>query len=66
MQVRQGNSDVRGHGGRLRARAAGELAGLVAGRHITRNHYEAVADLKPAFASATASASAATITVSSA
>jgi putative ABC transport system permease protein len=38
-----------GHGGRLRARAAGEPGYLVAGRHITRNHYEAVADVKTGF-----------------
>jgi putative ABC transport system permease protein len=35
------------HGGRLRARASRASPGyLVAGRHITRSHYEAVADVR--------------------
>jgi putative ABC transport system permease protein len=37
------------HGGRLRARPAGRAGYLVAGRHVTRSHYEAVADVRTGF-----------------
>jgi putative ABC transport system permease protein len=64
MQVRARQATRRArHGGRLRARRQpGEPGYLVAGRHITRSHYEAVADVATGFRWASASASAATTT----
>ncbi|HRF29580.1 MAG: ABC transporter permease [Azonexus sp.] len=49
MQVRQGNIDVRAMVVGFEPGQPGEPGYLVAGRHITRNHYEAVADLKTGF-----------------
>ena len=49
MQVRQGNIDVRARVVGFEPGQPGEPGYLVAGRHITRNHYEAVADLKTGF-----------------
>jgi putative ABC transport system permease protein len=62
MQVRQGDTDVRAMVVGFEPGQPGEPGYLVAGRHITRNHYEAVADVRPASRSATRSASAATTT----
>jgi putative ABC transport system permease protein len=54
MQVRKGDSDVRAMVVGVAAGGGGTRAGwppyLVAGRHITRSHYEAVADLASGFA----------------
>ena len=49
MQVRQKNTDVRAMVVGFEPGQPGEPGYLVAGRHITRNHYEAVADLKTGF-----------------
>jgi putative ABC transport system permease protein len=49
MQVRQGESDVRTMVVGFEPGQPGEPEYLVAGRHITRNHYEAVADVKTGF-----------------
>lgn len=49
MQVRLGNSDVRAMVVGFEPGQPGEPAYLVAGRQITRSHYEAVADLKTGF-----------------
>ncbi len=49
MQVRMGDSDVRAMVVGFEPGQPGEPAYLVAGRHITRNHYEAVADVKTGF-----------------
>lgn len=49
MQVRQGNIDVRAMVVGFEPGQPGQPGYLVAGRHITRNHYEAVADLKTGF-----------------
>jgi putative ABC transport system permease protein len=49
MQVRQNNTDVRAMVVGFEPGQPGEPGYLVAGRHITRNHYEAVADLKTGF-----------------
>ena len=49
MQVRQENIDVRAMVVGFEPGQPGEPGYLVAGRHITRNHYEAVADLKTGF-----------------
>ncbi len=49
MQVRQGKIDVRAMVVGFEPGQPGEPGYLVAGRHITRNHYEAVADLKTGF-----------------
>ena len=49
MQVRQGNIDVRAMVVGFEPGQPGGPGYLVAGRHITRNHYEAVADLKTGF-----------------
>jgi putative ABC transport system permease protein len=54
MQVRQGNTDtdvreVRAMVVGFEPGQPGEPGFLVAGRHITRNHYEAVADVKTGF-----------------
>ena len=49
MQVRQGNIDVRAMVVGFEPGQPGEPGYLVAGRHITRNHYEAVADVKTGF-----------------
>ena len=49
MQVRQGNIDVRAMVVGFEPGQPGEPGYLVAGRHVTRNHYEAVADLKTGF-----------------
>ncbi len=50
MQVRQGGTDVRAMVVGVVPGHAGEPAYLLAGRHITRSHYEAVADVKTGFA----------------
>ena len=50
MQVRQGGTDVRAMVVGVVPGQAGEPAYLLAGRHITRSHYEAVADVKTGFA----------------
>lgn len=49
MQVRHGDADVRVMLVGFEAGQPGEPGYLVAGRHITRNHYEAVADVKTGF-----------------
>ena len=49
MQVRLNNTDVRAMVVGFEPGQPGEPGYLVAGRHITRNHYEAVADLKAGF-----------------
>jgi putative ABC transport system permease protein len=49
MQVRRGDSDVRAMVVGFEPGQPGEPGYLVAGRHITRSHYEAVADLKTGF-----------------
>ena len=49
MQVRKGESDVRAMVVGFEAAQPGEPEYLVAGRQITRNHYEAVADVKTGF-----------------
>jgi putative ABC transport system permease protein len=49
MQVRLGSSDVRAMVVGFEPGQPGEPEYLVAGRHITRNHYEAVADVKTGF-----------------
>jgi putative ABC transport system permease protein len=49
MQVRLNNTDVRAMVVGFEPGQPGEPGYLVAGRHITRNHYEAVADLKTGF-----------------
>jgi putative ABC transport system permease protein len=49
MQVRQDTSDVRAMVVGIEAQQPGEPAYLVAGRHITRSHYEALADVKTGF-----------------
>ncbi|MEI8169235.1 MAG: ABC transporter permease [Rhodoferax sp.] len=50
MQVRRDNTDVRAMVVGVLPGQPGEPAYLMAGRHITRNHYEAVADVKTGFA----------------
>ena len=50
MQVRKGNSDVRAMVVGFEPGQPGEPGYLVAGRRITRGHYEAVADVKSGFA----------------
>ena len=50
MQVRQGSTDVRAMVVGFEPGQPGEPGYLVAGRHITRSHYEAVADIKTGFA----------------
>jgi putative ABC transport system permease protein len=49
MQVRHGDTDVRVMLVGFEAGQPGEPGYLVAGRHITRSHYEAVADVKTGF-----------------
>ena len=49
MQVRQGDTDVRAMVVGYEPGQPGEPGFLVAGRHLTRNHYEAVADVKTGF-----------------
>jgi len=49
MQVRLNNTDVRAMVVGFEPGQPGEPGYLVAGRHITRNHYEAVADVKTGF-----------------
>ncbi|UCV28009.1 ABC transporter permease [Ferribacterium limneticum] len=49
MQVRLDNTDVRAMVVGFEPGQPGEPGYLVAGRHITRNHYEAVADVKAGF-----------------
>ena len=49
MQVRRGNTDVRAMVVGVEPGQPGEPGFLMAGRHITRNHYEAVADVKTGF-----------------
>lgn len=50
MQVRKGNTDVRAMVVGFEPGQPGEPGYLVAGRRITRGHYEAVADVKTGFA----------------
>ncbi|MDO9197051.1 ABC transporter permease [Rhodoferax sp.] len=49
MQVRRGATDVRAMVVGMEPGQPGEPGYLIAGRHITRNHYEAVADVKTGF-----------------
>lgn len=49
MQVRQGGTDVRAMVVGVVPGQPGEPGYLLAGRHITRSHYEAVADVKTGF-----------------
>ena len=49
MQVRQGNTDVRAMVVGVTPGQPGEPGYLVAGRQMTRDHYEAVADVKTGF-----------------
>ncbi len=49
MQVRLGNTDVRAMVVGFEPGQPGEPGYLVAGRHITRSHYEAVVDVKTGF-----------------
>ncbi len=49
MQVRKGDSDVRAMVVGFEPGQPGEPEYLVAGRQVTRNHYEAVADVKTGF-----------------
>ena len=49
MQVRLGNTDVRAMVVGFEPRQPGEPSYLVAGRQITRSHFEAVADVKTGF-----------------
>jgi putative ABC transport system permease protein len=49
MQVRREASDVRAMVVGIQPGQPGEPAYLIAGRHLTRNHYEAVADVKTGF-----------------
>lgn len=50
MQVRRGSSDVRATVVGFEPGQPGSPGALVAGRHVTRSHYEAVADVKAGFA----------------
>jgi putative ABC transport system permease protein len=50
MQVRRNNTDVRVMVVGAESGQVGSPAYLIAGRHMTRNHYEAVADVKTGFA----------------
>ena len=50
MQVRRGDTDVRAMVVGADVGQPGSPAYLIAGRNITRNHYEAVADVKTGFA----------------
>ena len=49
MQVQQGNAEVRAMVVGMEPGQPGSPGYLVAGRHITRSHYEAVADVKTGF-----------------
>ncbi len=49
MQVRKGDKDVRAMVVGFEPGQPGEPEYLISGRHITRNHYEAVADLNTGF-----------------
>ncbi|NMM15296.1 MAG: ABC transporter permease [Rhodoferax sp.] len=49
MQVRRDNTDVRAMVVGVEPGQPGEPGYLIAGRHMTRNHYEAVADVKTGF-----------------
>ncbi len=49
MQVRQGDAEVRAMVVGFESGQPGEPGYLVAGRHITRGHYEAVADVRTGF-----------------
>jgi len=49
MQVRKGDADVRAMVVGFKPGQPGEPGYLVAGRHITRSHYEAVADVRTGF-----------------
>jgi len=49
MQVRKGSTDVRAMVVGFEPGQPGEPGYLVAGRHITRSHYEAVADVRTGF-----------------
>ena len=50
MQVRRGGADVRAMVVGFEPGEPGSPGALVAGRHVTRSHYEAVADVKTGFA----------------
>jgi putative ABC transport system permease protein len=50
MQVRKGGADVRAMVVGFEPHQSGEPAFLVAGRHVTRSHYEAIADVSTGFA----------------
>ena len=50
MQVRKGDTDVRAMVVGFEPGQPGEPGYLIAGRHITRSHYEAVADVRTGFA----------------
>jgi len=49
MQVRRGDADVRAMVVGFEPGQPGEPGHLIAGRHITRSHYEAVADVRTGF-----------------
>jgi putative ABC transport system permease protein len=49
MQVRRDHADVRAMVVGVESGQVGSPAYLIAGRHLTRNHYEAVADIKTGF-----------------
>jgi len=49
MQVRRASTDVRAMVVGIEPGKPGEPGYLIAGRHLTRNHYEAVADVKTQF-----------------
>ncbi len=49
MQVRKGDTDVRAMVVGFESGQPGEPGYLIAGRHITRSHYEAVADVRTGF-----------------
>ncbi|MDD5334278.1 MAG: ABC transporter permease [Rhodoferax sp.] len=50
MQVQQGNDELRAMVVGIEPGQAGGPSHLLAGRHLARNHYEAVADVKTGFA----------------
>jgi putative ABC transport system permease protein len=62
MQVRRGDIDVRAMVVGFEPGQPGEPGYLVAGRQITRSHYEAVADVKTGFQLGDTCASAVTTT----
>ena len=62
MQVAHGTGEIRAMVVGIESGRPGEPGYLVAGRQITRSHYEAVADVKTGFALGDASAFGATTT----